>query len=61
MSNPVESDDFDPETISETENFAIWRSEEEDGTVYHVELGGVTLHIRDEDWEEIITLFKSIS
>lgn len=53
-------DSFEPETIAETENFAVWRSEEEDGFVYHVELGGVTLHVQAEDWEEVVTLFKSI-
>lgn len=55
------NDDFQPEILSETENFTIWRSEEEEGYVYHVELGGVTLHVSPEDWEEVVTLFKSLN
>jgi len=54
-------ENFEPETISETENFAIWRSEEDEGYIYHLELGGVTLHIQSEEWEELVTLFKGIS
>lgn len=55
------NDELETDVLAETENFAVWRSEEEDeGYIYHVELGGVTLHIRAEDWEEVLTLFKSI-
>jgi hypothetical protein len=51
----------DETTISQTENFVIWRSDEEDeGVLYHVELGGITLHITPEEWDELVTLFKSI-
>ncbi len=53
-------ENFEPEMIAETENFAIWRSEEDEGFVYHMELGGVTLHIQSEEWEELLILFKSI-
>jgi hypothetical protein len=49
------------EMISETENFVIWRSEEEDDTIYHVELGGITLHVSADEWEELVLLFKSVS
>lgn len=56
-----DQDEFEPEVLAETENFTIWRSEEEEGFVYHVELGGVTLHVSSEDWEEVITLFKSLT
>ncbi|MCA9926709.1 MAG: hypothetical protein KC421_30285 [Anaerolineales bacterium] len=54
-------ENFDPEVISETENFAVWRSEEDEGYIYHLELGGITLHIQSEEWEEVLTLFKSIT
>lgn len=53
--------EFEPEMISETENFAIWRSEEKDGYVYHLELGGITIHINAEEWDEVVTLFKSVN
>lgn len=52
---------MDPEDIiSETENFVIWRSAEDDDVVYHVELGGITLHVSSEEWEELVMLFKGI-
>jgi len=54
-------ENFEPDVIAETENFAIWRSEEEEGYIYHVDLGGVSLHIQSEEWEEVLTLFKSIA
>lgn len=53
--------EFEPEVVSETENFAIWRSEENEGYIYHLELGGITIHINAEEWDEVVTLFKSIS
>jgi hypothetical protein len=46
------------EVLSETENFFVWRSEEEDGYVYHIELGGVSLHLIDDEWDELMTLVK---
>ncbi len=45
--------------IAESESFAIWRSEEEDGYVYHIELGGITLHLSSEEWEEFVILVQS--
>jgi hypothetical protein len=51
---------FDMDIIAETENFAVWRSEEgNDGFVFHVELGGITLHLAPEEWEELAVLIKS--
>lgn len=48
----------DMDVISETENFAVWRSQEDDGFSYHVELGGITLHLDSEEWEEFAILIK---
>jgi hypothetical protein len=50
---------FDADIISETENFAVWRSQEGDGFVYHVEMGGLTLHLAADEWDEFIVLIKS--
>jgi hypothetical protein len=52
--------EFDPEVelVSETEDFAVWRSEEEEGFIYHVELGGITLHLTSEEWDELVLLVK---
>jgi hypothetical protein len=52
---------MDLDVISETENFAIWRSQEGDGFAYHLELGGLTLHLESEEWEELTVLFKSVA
>lgn len=51
--------DVDLDVIAETENFAVWRSQEGDGFGYHVELGGLTLHLDSEEWEELAILIKS--
>jgi hypothetical protein len=59
MSNNNNHDEFEPDVLAETENFAVWRSQEEDDTLYHVELGGVTLHLTAEEWEEFVTLIDS--
>ena len=48
-------------TLAETETFLIWRSEEEDDTLYHIELGPVSLHLTSEEWEEFVSLMKSVS
>ena len=44
--------------LAETDNFAVWRSKEDDGYLYHVELGGITLHLTSEEWEELALLIK---
>ena len=51
--------EVDLDVIAETENFAVWRSQEGDGFGYHVELGGLTLHLDSEEWEEFAVLIKS--
>lgn len=48
------------ESLSETENFAVWRSRDEGEYLYHVELGGVTLHVESDEWGELLQLFKGI-
>jgi hypothetical protein len=48
------------ETLAETENYAVWKSTEEDGElVYNVEIGSVTLHFFQEEWDEIVTLIEA--
>jgi hypothetical protein len=54
MNNNYEDDD----TLYETESYIVWRSEEDEGTLYHIELGGVTLHLASEEWEELVLLVK---
>ncbi len=49
-------------TLAETENLIAWRSSEESGYVYHLEIGpSFSLHLMPEEWEELIILIKSAS
>lgn len=42
------------QTLGESENYAIWVSNEPDleEVIYHIELGSVTLHLFEDEWEE---------
>ena len=49
------------ETITETENFMVWKAEEPDGeTTYHIELNNVTVHFFEEEWNEFMQLVKNL-
>ncbi|MBE2184881.1 MAG: hypothetical protein IAE89_15740 [Anaerolineae bacterium] len=55
--NAPQNDDVPVETIAETENYIAWLSHEPDGeTVYHLELGSVTLHFFREEFQEVLDL-----
>ncbi len=48
------------DTLAETTNFEMWKAEEPDGeTTYHLELGIVTLHLFQEEWEEFLELIEA--
>ena len=48
-------------TLAETTNYMVWKAEEPDGeTTYHVELGTVTLHFFDEEWQEFVELLQTM-
>jgi hypothetical protein len=51
--------DIEPEFLAETDNYAVWRSSDDDDTIYHLELGGVTLHFTSEEWDEFVLLIRS--
>lgn len=54
--------DMEPEVLAETDLFAVWRNmEEDDAYIYHVELGGVTMHLSPEEWEELVLLIRNAS
>ena len=54
--------DVNVDTLAETENYAAWLSTESDGeVVYHVELGPVTLHFFQEEWDEVVALIDAAS
>jgi hypothetical protein len=49
------------ETLAETDNYMIWRADEPDGeTTYHLELGNVTLHFFQEEWDELLELLHRL-
>ena len=55
----MSSDDIPVESLAETSNYAIWKSEEPDGeSVWHLELGRVTLHFFREEWDELLRLMR---
>jgi hypothetical protein len=55
------TDEIPTETLAETENYSVWRSQEPDGEVtYHVEIGAVTLHFFDEEWAEFLELIRAL-
>lgn len=50
-------EDMQIDTLAETENYVAWVSHEPDGeTVYHLEVGAVTLHLYQEEFEEMADL-----
>ncbi len=54
------SDDVQTESLVVTENYAAWLSHEPDGeTVFHLELGQVTVHLFREEWEELLELVEA--
>lgn len=46
----------DDDILAETENLTIWRSREDIGFLYHIELGSMSLHLFPDEWEEFVNL-----
>jgi hypothetical protein len=54
------SDNIPVTTLAETAEYIVWTSDEPDEeTIYHVELGSVTLHFFIEEWKEFIQLMDA--
>lgn len=52
--------DVNVTTLAETENYVAWASDEPDGEhVIHLELGPMTLHFFQEEWNEVIELVQA--
>ncbi len=50
------------ETLAETENYLVWKSDDPDGeTTFHLELGSVTVHFFREEWDEFLELVRSLA
>ncbi len=49
------------QTLAETDNYIAWKADEPDGeTTWHIELGDVTLHFFEEEWEEFLQLMRAL-
>ncbi|MBZ0300853.1 MAG: hypothetical protein K8J31_13970 [Anaerolineae bacterium] len=54
------TDEIPTDTLAETGNYVAWVSQEPDGErVFHLELGAVTLHFFQEEWDEVVTLIQN--
>ncbi len=57
----TEQDEIPTQTLAETPRYLIWKAEEPDGeSTFHVELGTVTMHFFQEEWDEFLDLMKAI-
>jgi hypothetical protein len=53
-------ENLEVDMVAESENFAVWRSPDEEGFIYHVELGSITLHLASDEWEELLELLGDV-
>lgn len=54
--------DIPIETLAQTDDYTLWSAEEPDGeTTYHLELGPVTAHFFNEEWDEFVKLIRKAS
>jgi len=56
---PDGNSELENEILAETENLIAWRSQDEEGFVYHLELGTLSLHLMPDEWDEFVTLVES--
>jgi hypothetical protein len=50
------------ETLAETATYLAWKALEPDGEpTYHIELGTVTLHFFQEEWDELLELTAKLT
>lgn len=54
----TQEDSFEMDILSETDNFAVWRSQDDEGFLYHIELGSITLHLSADEFEELVVAVK---
>jgi hypothetical protein len=53
-------DDQQATTLAESANYAVWQDTDEGEPVYHLELGMMTLHFYEDEWEELTELFAAM-
>ncbi|MBN1679379.1 MAG: hypothetical protein JW966_03755 [Anaerolineae bacterium] len=48
------------DTLAETENYIVWAADEPDEEItYHLELGPVTVHFFQEEWDEFLVKIRA--
>jgi len=49
------------EILAETDVYSIWRMTEPEGDLtYHMELGNVTFHFFEDEWEQFVALVAQL-
>lgn len=57
----ADDSEIETTTLAETSNFIAWSAQEPDGEgTYHLELGTVTLHFFEEEWQEFLDLIREL-
>ncbi len=57
----TDEQDVETSTLAESSNFMAWMAEEPDGErTYHLELGQVTVHFFNEEWDEFVDLMREL-
>ena len=60
--NDHNHDGTEPDILAESEDLAVWRSSEGDeGYIYHLEFGNLTIHLHPEEWDELAGLILEAS
>ncbi len=55
-------DDVQTEELVATDDYIVWISHEpDDETGYHIELGQVTVHLFQEEWDELLDLMQKFA
>ncbi len=50
----------EPQPLAETDRYLAWRDEDEGAPSYHVDLGNLTLHFDDDEWQELLALMRGL-
>jgi hypothetical protein len=57
--NDLNPDDGELTLLAETANYAVMVAEDLDGeSIYNVQIGSVTLHLFEEEWDELVQLIR---
>jgi hypothetical protein len=54
--------DVEPmDVLAETDNYTAYQVVEQDGEItFHLDMGGVTMHLFREEWEEFLALVDEV-